>query len=325
MPEVQLFVVGMNGSGTTMLADSLGLHEQVFMFPFESKLIPLYLRRAPRFGDLREPGPRRRLADEIGRALPFWRANGRQALRLADDALAPASNVAELFDCIFRALARAAGKRGWVEKSPGNIEHMAALAAAFPRARFIHIIRDGRDAAQSFHRRWWFDPRHTIWRWKHCVRIGRQAGAALGPERYLELRYEDLTADPEQWMRRVCAFAGLPFSPAVLGSSMRHMAVPADPSRPGTIVANSQRWRGYFDPSRVRALEQLAGRVLAELGYEVEQAGDDDLGRAERIALRGKDALMRSLAFFRDRGLKGVPMYLRLVGNALKTRSVRRY
>ena len=36
--EGPIFVVGMNGSGTTMLADSLGQHPGLYVFPFESKL-----------------------------------------------------------------------------------------------------------------------------------------------------------------------------------------------------------------------------------------------------------------------------------------------
>jgi hypothetical protein len=324
MPEIQAFVVGMNGSGTTMLADSLGKHPAIYMFPFESKVIPLYLAREREQALANDGSACRRVADEIGRSLPFWRTNGRQPLCVSDDALSGVTDMGSLFQAIFSHLALRTGKPGWVEKSPGNVEHLPALAAAFPRARFIHIIRDGRDAAQSFHRRWWFDPRHTIWRWKHCLRIGRRAGSELGPGRYLEVRYEDLTSDPGHGMQRVCEFVGLPFDEAVLASSMRHMNAKLGDGA-ATMVCNSERWAECFDLETMADLERLAGRTLDELGFAVTLPGDDELSVAKRRYLRGKDTVMRSLAFFRDRGLQGVPMYLRLLQNAVRTRSIRRY
>lgn len=309
-----------------MLADSLGRHPHLYMFPFESKVIPLYLRRSNDMTGAHLPAQEvRRLADEIGRTLPFWRSNDRKPLRVPDESIAGVHHVGNLFQAIFLHLARSHGKLGWVEKTPGNVEHIALLSRAFPESKFIHIIRDGRDAAQSFHRRWWFDPRHTIWRWKHSIHLGRSAGQALGPGRYLELRYEDLTADPERWMRRACAFISVPFDEVVIGSSMRHMDARHDAARSGAIVPNSGRWEAYFSERTVRSLERLSGRTLDDLGYPVTVLGDDDLSTGARWILRIKDAVMRSLSFFRDRGLQGLPMYMRLLKNAIATRSVRRY
>jgi Sulfotransferase family len=321
--ERKVFVVGMNGSGTTMLADSLGRHEALYMFPFESKVIPLFLQRAPRYGDLREHSNRRRLADDIGASLPFWRANGRHPLHVPDAVIAQVVSVPAMFCAIFGHLAASAGKTGWVEKSPVNTENLPLLSEVFPDAKFIHIIRDGRDAAQSFHRRWGFDPRHTVWRWKKTVRQGRADGVALGKDRYLEMRYEDLTDDPERHMRKVCEFLGLPYSPEVLGSSMRHMApdAPAD----GRIVPNSMKWQQYFGAGLQLDLERIAGRELEALGYPVTTAGDHDFSPQQLRLLRAKDMLMRSVGFFRDRGIGGLPMYFRLARSALQTRASRRF
>lgn len=324
MADLQIFVVGMNGSGTTMLADSLGRHSEIYMFPFESKIIPLYLARERKVEGMGDLVSWRAMADEIGRTLAFWRANGGQPLCVPDEVIAGVSDTGGLFHSVFRYLAERAGKRGWVEKSPGNIEHLLALARAFPSAKFIHIIRDGRDAAQSFHRRWWFDPLHTIWRWKHCVRMGRQAGAVLGPDRYMEIKYEELTSNPDRCMRVVCDFVGVAFDAAVLSSSMQHMDIGSRPAA-STIVPNSGRWAVYFDIRTARKLESIAGAALAELGYGVQHEGDEEFSPARQRWLRIKDAVLRSLAFFRDRGVQGLPMYLRRIRGAALTRSVRRF
>jgi hypothetical protein len=320
-----VFVVGMNGSGTTMLADSLGKHPALFMFPFESKVMPYFAAREREFGDLAQPAARRRLADEIGCSKPFWHANGKRNLVVDDAVIDGAGSVASVFDALYGHLASRQGKRRWGEKSPVNTEHITRLAAMYPEARFIHIIRDGRDAAQSFHRRWLFDPRHTIWRWKKTVALGRAQGAALPPGRYLELHYEALTADPETHMQRLCEFVGLPFDEAVLGSSMRHMAGDAKAQGGGRIIANSERWRQYFSTGEVAALEGIAGAMLRQLGYAAATPGDAELGGLQLRYLRAKDNVLRTFAHFRDFGWKGVPVFGRMLGSALKTKSTRQF
>lgn len=323
-PDAPVFVVGMNGSGTTMLADSLGHHPLLYVFPFESKLIPGYAQRVGRNGLLADAASARKLALEIGKGKAFWHANGKRALVLPPhEPIEP--SVQGVFSALFMHMARAAGKSRWIEKSPVNTEHIAMLAGLFENSRFIHIIRDGRDAAQSFHRRWGFDAEHTVWRWKKTVALGRKQGSALGPQRYMELRYEDLTLDPERYMREVCEFVAVPFDPAVLGSSMRHMSAHDRAGQEARIVANSQKWKQYFSADQAVRLERLAGKQLASLGYEVSLCGDDDLRGLDRRWLRAKDRLARSTAYFRQYGWRGLPMFMRMVRAAAAQAGTRQF
>ncbi len=78
-----------------------------------------------------------------------------------------------------------------------NIQFIEELSAAIPDAKFIHIYRDGRDVAQSNHRRWNKNPQWSMYRWAHVVQAGRQAGEGLDSDRYLELGYEAFTSEPE--------------------------------------------------------------------------------------------------------------------------------
>lgn len=320
-----IFVVGMNGSGTTMLADSLGKHPTLYMFPLESKVLPFFIAELDRFGDLTSPANRRRLADEIGRARPYWQANKKSPLILDDTELADCYAFGDIVSRIYQCFAARHGKSRWGEKSPMNVQHIGALARHFPSARFIHIIRDGRDAAQSFHRRWGFNPRHTIWRWKKAVVDGRSQGMALAADRYLEVRYEAVTTQPETEMKRICRFAGLSFDSAVLDSSMRFMDPRNHAARSGRIVENSEKWRSYFDSSQLAALEAIAGKVLADLGYPVTQSGDANLGTAERRILTLRDGVARTRSFFRQYGVRALPMYLRLLSASRKQSSASRY
>lgn len=325
LSESPIFVVGMNGSGTTMLADSLGKHPSLYMFPVESKVLPFFIAELDRFGDLGLAANRRRLADEIGRTKPYWQANKKKPLTLDDAELTGCRTFGDLVSRIYGHLAAREGKSRWGERSPMNIQHIGTLAQHFRDARFIHIFRDGRDSAQSFHRRWGFNPRHTIWRWKRAVMDGRAQGTALGADRYMEVRYESLTTEPESEMRRVCRFAGLSFDSAVLGSSMRHMDPKNRAAGSGRIIENSEKWRAYFDSRQIAALEMLAGMALEEFGYMVEQAGDRDLGSWERRFLLMRDGIARTRFFFHQHGIRALPRYLRAAAASRKQWSASRY
>jgi hypothetical protein len=326
MSNAPVFIVGMNGSGTTMLADSLRRHPDLYVLSKESKVLPYFISALEEFGDLSLPENRRRLADEIGRAMPYWHANGKKRLVLSDAELANCTSFGDVVNSIYQHLAEGERKNRWGDKSPMNVQHISAIAQHLPTSRFIHIIRDGRDAAQSFHRRWGFEPRHTIWRWKCVVRDGHRQGSTLGERRYLEVRYETLTAEPEAELRRICTFLELPFDPQMLVSSMRFMDADAVPVAERRIIPNSDKWRSYFDDRTIAALESLAGRQLFELGYTVDVTGDIDLTPRERQYLRIRDAIARTPHFFREYGLLlALPRYVRYLSAARKQRSVNRY
>lgn len=289
-----IFIVGMNGSGTTMLLDCLGRHPTLFAFPKEVRLIPWILNQANRFSDLASAQDREAFAQWI-LDLPVFQASlgdGPQPALALDDC--PASAAAVL-DRVFAGFAAAQGKGRWAEKSPQNAQHVARLAQAFPAARFVHVIRDGRDAAASFQRRWLRDPRLTIFRWKKVVQLARRDGRTLPNDRYLEVTYETLTEAPEETLQEICAFLGLPFDPVVLESSRPYLEQTADAGN--GISKNSGKWRTHFKPSTLSTLEAIAGQSLAEFGYppETGDSGDHDLPGMMLKRLRLQDAVRQFL------------------------------
>lgn len=302
------FILGMNGSGTTMLADCLGKHSELFSIPYETKVIPFHLANLHRFGDMRTIEARRALAAQIGATKAFWLANHRRNIELGDDELSEPS-FAGVIDALFARLARGTGKRRWVEKSPQNLGRVNEIAAAFPDARFVHIIRDGRDCAQSLHRRWKYEPVVSIYRWRRLVELGRRAGAEIGPARYLEIRYEELTTDPQRIMTAVCVFLGVAFEPQVLLASMRT----ANPGvvAAGAIVGNSERWRRYFPLRTVKAMERTSGDFLAELGYPVDLRGERNPAAWRRAYSKLIGRATGALDRIRSHGWAAVPVLWR--------------
>lgn len=150
----------------------------------------------------------------------------------------------------------------------------------FPHARFIHIVRDGRDASLSLLKAN-FGPR-TIFGaatyWKKCVCAGLQAENDLPANQFMKIWYEDLLADTEKGMRRVCDFLGLPFDPAVCTPtvvSFRYRKpifskVAKSYSKNEKVVsANTQKWKEEMSRSDQVVFESIAGDLLEQLGYEI--------------------------------------------------------
>lgn len=299
-----VFVVGMNGSGTSMMLDSLGRHPGLYAVPHETLMMPYIIGRAARFGDLADDGNFRAYWQYAIDQMPvLLKMNGSVKPRLPADWRTYPRNAAGVFDGIFSSFAERQGKRRWCEKTPDHVQHLPLLAETFPNARFLHLIRDGREVSCSINRRQFRRPELVIYRWKMLVRAGQRAGRELG-ERYMELKYEDLTSDPRSAMARICDFAGLEFSESVLVSRM-----PQSPKRKslqagslGQISSNPQKWPTYFDEQTLRRLEAIGGGMLRSLAYEVRyEAGDGDPGAVKRRIWRLTDFLRLTARRLRTR------------------------
>ena len=152
----QVFIVGMNGSGTTMLLDCLAGHSQLFGFPGETKVLPYFIKHQAKYGDLQVEDNFVKLWQDLRTAIGGrgWRS-GVDHSAIQNWGEEPRS-VAAIFNSIMSKLAAEEGKKFGARRRRCMCITFDVLSEAFPEARFIHIIRDGRDCAASFHRRWQF-------------------------------------------------------------------------------------------------------------------------------------------------------------------------
>jgi hypothetical protein len=173
----------------------------------------------------------------------------------------------------------------WVDSTPTNIPHMLRIAKDFPEARFVHIIRDGRDVALSLDKRGWsrplpWDKSNSLlaaglyWEW--IVRKGRQCGLELGP-RYMEVRYEELVSEPRHALARLGDFLqhDLDYDRIQanrVGSVKRPLTSFREDLNQGRFTPVG-RWKNKFPPKQLAAVESLVGDYLRELGYALSTTG----------------------------------------------------
>jgi hypothetical protein len=283
-------VVGVGRSGTTLLRLMLDAHPELAV-PAETGFLAEASALAGSGDELRESFFR------TATAFPNWAdlALPAESFRAALARVEPFS-LTQAARCFYRLYARRHGKRRAGDKTPPYALHLDRLHRLLPEARFVHLIRDGRDVARSF-RGLWFSPGDDIdtlaRTWRDTIVTARRLAA--GVPHYLEIRYEDLIRDPEAVLRTICAFVELRYHPAMLryheGARGRLDEVSARAGPDGRVaVTKEQRlrlhgrtsrppeagriglWREELSAAEVARFEALAGGLLADLGYALASA-----------------------------------------------------
>jgi hypothetical protein len=270
-----LILLGVSRSGTTLLRVILDRSPGIGI-PDESFFVPLLARRHGKTIDAAK------FLDDIAR-VPTIREWGLTAGDVAPR-LRSGMATGEAVAAIYEAYAERAGKPRWGDKTPMYMRHLDLLARLFPDAQYVHLIRDGRDAALSFlempegtFTRTWAHPRTAAQfacLWRKEVEDARSLGREVGSERYLEVRYEELVARPEPVVRELCAFASIPYEPAMLDYSGA-VDVSAKPHQQRLLTPPTRgvrSWRDDMTSSDVRGFEEVAGNLLRELGYGADSA-----------------------------------------------------
>jgi hypothetical protein len=275
-----VFIVGCERSGTTLLRLMLDSHPSLAI-PNESHFI-VNLHGRGRWVAATRASVRvleRVLKDEW---FAHWGLDPAAVRQLA--AVTQPSSYADVMRTVFAAYAASEGKPRWGDKSPTYLAHLPLLAELFPEALFVHMIRDGREVAASLMSQVWGPSRPIAAAsfWRTRVRKGLRGGRRLPPGRYLEVRFEELVAEPERVLRELCEFLREPFAPEMLNyhgsrpqrlASIRratprtghhHLSLPPTPGL--------RDWRAGLSSADQRAIEAAAQPLLGELGYAAADA-----------------------------------------------------
>ena len=267
------FFVGRGRSGTTLLRAIFDSHPEVAV-PDETHFIVGLSRRRRRY-ERRDGFDIERFVADLAARRGF-RQMGLAAPELGSDLQAdPPPDFSEAIRRVYRHYAGTRGKTRYADKTPVQVLSLRRLGRLFPEARFVHIIRDGREVALSYLDAAWGpdSAEEAALLWKRAVTAGRRAGRALGPGRYLEVRYEELVDQPEATVRAICSFLDLGYDPVMLRYHERAHEIA------GTMGMPEARQSLYLPPTRgirdwrdmapgdLARFEALAGDLLTDLGY----------------------------------------------------------
>ncbi len=304
-----VLVLGVRRSGTTLLRVMLDRNSELAV-PDESYFIPQLADRHLRHVEPDEFVDDLRRIDTLADwSVPLDKVRARLTERMP---------IGAAIATVYEVYATERGKARWGDKTPMYMQNLRLLERLFPDALFVHLIRDGRDAALSFlsmpkgvMTETWMQPRHAAGfacQWRTEVKAARRLGHRVGGERYLEVRYEDLVGEVEPVLRRISEFARIPYKPAMADyaggvdvAAKPHQQSLMQPPTPGL-----RDWRLQMSPADVGAFDQVAGDLLDELGYETHER-PDPAGRLRRASYGARAAAWRAGSF----GLRRSPLWRR--------------
>ena len=313
-----VFIIGTERSGTNLLRLILNAHPDIAV-PHPPHIVKLFTPLAPLYGDLSSDDNFRRLIVDICRMVELhtypWeiRPDPERVFREA---------VARELICIYFAIydqyLEYTGKKRWCCKSTFMIDHVADILRFHPDARFIFMVRDGRDVAVSA-KSSIFNHYHVFYsarRWQREQRLGLEWLKKLPHDQIMLLKYEELTAAPVTTVKKLCAFLDLPYSDNMLEYHRFNEAKKSgalsiswkNTSKP-VIPGNQGKFHRLLTEREVLQFEATALHELQELGYETVNQPEYLLQVRESLSIehasyRLKDFFMKlkteTMHLFRD-------------------------
>ncbi len=275
-----IFILASERSGTNLLRSILSSHSKISSPPPSGMVVGLH----PVFEAFKRAGAPLPLEKIISYASELTQTHMNKWVHCPDPAevlaaLPAAPTFWDLFAAYNSYYSEKSGGEIWLSKEPGLIGHAVQIAANFPNAHFVHLVRDGRDVAVSMVRKRHYanTMRQGIARWTR-----EQEGMlnAMADSRVSDIthtiRYEDLITSPEAVLRPLMASVGLEFEASQLeyyssSETIKHSQSSifwkelAQPIK----ADNSQKYLKEMDARELEYVEAEGGKVLQQLGYDL--------------------------------------------------------
>jgi len=273
------FIVGSERSGTTLLMAVLGQHRRLAV-PEVAWYYPRFRAFLHTYGDLAEPTHFKTLVAEMifGLKTPFFALDLNPATIVDELVRRTRSNTfREAYAAILGLYAESVGKPRWGEKTPHNLFYVEEILADFPDARFLHLVRDGRDVAAD-QLRSAFGPRNVYAAaliWRRTQEVAARWRAKLNKAQWLDVRYEELAARPETVVREVLGFLGEDYDPTVLdffrGDIAQRRARARDHRALGRPISSEHVgiYKKQLSLEEQGIFNHVAGDALRGTGYEI--------------------------------------------------------
>jgi Sulfotransferase family len=295
------FVCGVTRSGTTLLRLMLDSHPELAI-PGETHWLPKLIKAFER-GKQTSDDAAALIIDH--KRWGDFHLDG-EMLQERIRALKPVT-AADAIRAFYLLYAEREGKMRYGDKTPGYVKEMRRIQRVLPEARFVHIIRDGRDVSLSHLRMNWGPETYaeSAKLWRNRIRKARKMAPSI--DHYMEIHFEDLVDDTEGVLHKVCDFIELDFDPVMLdyheraeqrlSEKARELPRKNRPPQPAEARMESHRlakepprsdrigmWRERMTPEEIAEYEAVAGDMLVKLGYPLGSEAGEERAREKRAA-----------------------------------------
>jgi hypothetical protein len=281
------FIIGSQRSGTTLLRLILNAHSEIAIPEEGTFWMPLLRSLKGRYNEPIPETSLNRYINYIEKNDQFraWFMRGCSLSELLKGGQSVSLRI--LMNAVYEEYARVHSKKMWGDKTPSFFRMVNELSSFFPEAKFINVIRDGRDVYLSLKDR--EKGRKNIavaaLEWRHKVQKVKKSFSRFPSDRVLNVRFEDILTDPERRTKDICAFLGIRFEDRMLQFyKTSHKFIGEHHSerifRPISAEA-AGKWKGKLSVGKNRIYELIAYDCLRENDYPIVSEGR--FGIADRI------------------------------------------
>jgi len=272
-----VFIIGAGRSGTTLLRSMLVASGQIAIPPETQIIHKLPARFQVRRG-LGWEGLVKSLIPEFESHKHFylWKSNLASAYTNAMKLPKNERSLAKLIDVIYKTYAAEQFPEAtfWGDQSPIHTFFLPNILSIFPNAKFVHLIRDGRDVVASLIKMNGDASLYeSIYRWKESIFRVKKMRRKIKDVNYLEVKYEELVSDPETALRKVSDFIGIAYSNTMLDywkleSTVENKVYEHHHNLQKPVFTSSiGAWKTRLTDEQQRITSHELSGLLSELGY----------------------------------------------------------
>ncbi len=273
---IPFFIIGSGRSGNTLLRSILSGNSDISIPP-ESYRIPFAIKKFHIFNnrDWEDIVPQVLKEFEDCKEFYTWEIDITDAQKRLENIADSKRTLSNIFDELFCTYTEkhSPGSKIWGDKTPMNTLYLDWIGTVFPRSKFIHIIRDGRDVASSYLKMERYDTiLEAANRWINSIESAQSFGSKI-KENYIEIRYEELVTKPEEVIKDTCDFLDIDYDSKMLDHTKQVKKLGdtdkehhSNLSKP--ISSDSVgKWRNNLSESDQESITKLLHKHLQRLGY----------------------------------------------------------
>lgn len=275
-----IFVIGSARSGTSILSKLIREYLNV-SFGTESQFIVRIYRRLHLYGNLKEGENLKNLLSDIGKERCFqrWRKFGYKYDFERIYARIQERSYAGVLDAIFSDLATHTNRMRWGDKTPEYVYDLDILYHLFPYAKFIHIVRDGRDVALS-NFKVHFGAKNigmAALEWHRQMECVIKFRRKLNAYQFFEIRYEDFLEDPISIFMKLMSFLEIDDANGKIQSRIEEF-LPKELKR-----GNCFKWKTQLERREQEIFEHINFHYLHNYNYTTITKGDKKVSKASKF------------------------------------------
>jgi hypothetical protein len=284
-----IFVRGMSRSGGTLLTTLLDSHPKISMsYELYPDLLDINLNKSKLIdlGKQIKDSVNRKKALSINSDLKVFLARAERgglnyktvgnllnkiAGNFNNDVKLNKNNIYEIISALCKKKLYSEKKQFWGMKCNGDYD---AYLSIWPRAKFINIVRDGRDVLSSQKNTGKFNPdAQSLGNSWSKVHMHFRNLALTRPKNFLQVKYEELVNNPEYELRRITGFLGLTFSKEMLNHNKNSLTLfnshhlSMDKVKLPININQIGRWKKDLSRNEIKKFSDESAKALLEFGY----------------------------------------------------------